>query len=257
MNPTASVALLLGLGALFPFVLISCIRPHPSGQDDPGDAPPFRVELQVEDGMRTLDRVLLRPRLTLTVSGGGEDALYEALLRLGNGPERTVRHIWSGVPKDLSGEILSLSDCGSVTVTGYVHDTADPSERMPFEGGVRMSYAPAEMEPFVVVTPSGREPLLDGMTLTEGTSGTMETAYSPEDTYLHIALSVKDAPAPLLIESSEASNHRGRFSIPFYAAREGACTLTVMSTSGRDTTITPYLIHIAPMQGDKTAPDHE
>ena len=257
MNPTASVALLLGILALIPFILISCIRLHPTVPDDPEGAPPFRVELRVEDGMRTLDRVLLRPRLTLTVSGGGEDALYEALLRLGNGPERTVRHIWSGVPKDLSGEILSLSDCGSVTVTGYVHDTADPSERMPFEGVVRMSYAPAEMEPFVVVTPSGREPLLDGMTLTEGTSGTMETAYSPEDTYLHIALSVKDAPAPLLIESSEASNHRGRFSIPFYAAREGACTLTVMSTSGRDTIITPYLIHIAPMQGDKTAPDHE
>ena len=215
----------------------SCVR-HPPA-DSPGQETPLAAEFHVVDGIRTLDKVLRRPELSVTVKGGDDDTVYEALFRIGDGPERTVRSIWNGVPKDFSGELLSFSEYGPLTLKGYLIDTGDPAVRIPLDTTVWMAYAPARHGGLTVKSESREEPLAEGTLFTAGETGTLEVGYTPEDTFLHIGVSVPEE-SPLVLSGGDISHTRGRFAIPFSVTAAGETVVTVSFTNARETETLEY-----------------
>ena len=199
------------------------------------------VEFEVTDGVRTLNRVLRQPSLVMTLRGADSGATYGGRLRVGNAPEREIRHIWNDVPRDLSGELLSLSAFGKARVQGYLFDEASPSERIPFEVTVWMEYAGAELADVSLRMGETLIPLSGGAALAKGDYGELLATYAPSDTYLHIGVET-DQDGPLLFSPEMATNRSGRFCVPFYVRSEGEASLTLALTGGRDTTRTTYRV---------------
>lgn len=217
----------------------SCVR-RPLDEGPEREAP-LAAEFHVVDGIRTLDKILRRPELSVTVTGGADDTVYEALFRIGDGPERTVRSIWNGVPKDLSGELLSFSEYGPLTLTGYLIDTGDPAVRIPLDTTVWMAYAPASRGPLTVKTEDRDEPLSGGTVFTAGETGTLEVSYTPEDTFLHIGVSVPEE-SPLELSGRGVTHTRGRYAIPFSVTAAGETVVTVTFANGRETETIEYTV---------------
>jgi hypothetical protein len=210
-------------------------------EEAPRDEAPLRVRVEVTDGIRTVDRLLRRPELVITVLNGSDDTSYEAVFSINDGPERTVRSIWNGVPKDLSGELLSLSGYGPVSLKGYLYDTAVLTGRVPLDTTLWIAYAPAARGSTLILTPDREEPLVTGSVFTVGESGTLEIAYTPGDTFLHIDLSVPEG-SPLVLSADGAANRGGRFSIPFSVRDAGESVITLSTRNGRDETSAEYSI---------------
>lgn len=227
MKPCILLAVILVCAA----VLYSCVRR--SVETEPYETAPLAVKLTVLDGMRTVDKVLRLPSLSVTVVNGRDDAEYQAHFRLDDGPERTVHSIWNGVEKDLSGEFLSLTGYGCASLRGYLIDTDRPTERIPIDTLVWMAYAPARRSAFSVHTREREEPLLPGTSFIVGESGTLELGYTPEDTFLHVNITTGED-GPLMLLEEEAVNRDGRFSVPFVIAGAGEGVLTMETENGRE-----------------------
>lgn len=198
------------------------------------------VELEVTDGLRTLDRVLRQPSLVMTLRGADEGATYEGRLRIGSSPERTLRHIWNGVPRDLSGELLSMSAFGKAVITGYLFSGTDPGRRIPFGTTVWMEYSPARLDAVMLFYDNEITLLSDGAVLRAGEGGEILADYSPADTYLHIALETPGEESPIVFAPELALNRDGHFSIPFHVTGPGEAAFTLSATGGRDTTRIRY-----------------
>lgn len=220
-------------------VFYACVRR--SLETEPYDEAPLAVKLTVSDGMRTVDKVLRLPALSVTVVNGRDEAEYEALFRLDDGPERTVHSIWNGVEKDLSGELLSLTGYGCVSLKGYLIDKERPTERIPIDTLVWMAYAPALRSAVSIHSAEREETLLPGTSFTVGESGTLELNYTPEDTFLHVMITVGED-SPLVLLDRAAVNRGGHFSVPFVVMGEGESILTLEIENGRETETQQYTL---------------
>lgn len=230
---------------------IGCSGSRPEPSPVPGTDGPH-IEFEVTDGLRTLDRVLRQPSLVMTLRGADDQATYEGRLRIGSSPERTLRNIWNGVPRDLSGELLSLSAFGKAVITGYLFSGTDPGKRIPFETTVWMEYSPAHLEAVLLYYDREIVMLSDGAVLRQGEGGEILAEYSPADTYLHIALETAGEDSPIVFAPELALNREGRFSIPFHVSAPGETTVTLAATSGRDTTRIRYRLLCTPPADEPT-----
>ena len=225
---------------IFALSLLSAAACQKPPVQDPVPAPAgLSVTLTGTDGVRTLERVLRLPELALTVTGGREASVYEARLSVNGGRERTLRSIWNDVPKDLSGELLSFREYGEITVRGYLCDPSSPTVRIGIDTTLWMAYVPAETGPLTLVLGETDGPLPDKALLTAGQSGTLELRYTPEDTFLHVELSVPEGSPLLLGEPRSAS---GQFAVPFTVSGPGETALTLTTRNGRDTLTRSFAI---------------
>ena len=223
--------ILLSVFLLCSVALAACMSvAHESG---PLEGGPVAVKLLVTDGMRTADKILRRPVLTLTVENGPEEAVYEMVFHIGDGDERTLHNIWSGVEKDLSGELLSLSEYGSVVFKGYLFDTANPTERIPVDTLVWMSYVPATRGDVLIRRQETEVPLEDGLLLAVGESGFLELGYTPEDTFLPVEVTAAEGSPVVLLYMLER-NANGLYRVPFIVMGEGETIISVKTENGRE-----------------------
>lgn len=241
----SSIAL---LSALVFGVCVWCLREgHAANENDA----PLAVRLVVSDGMRTLERVLREARFSLTVVNGRADATYEAVYRIGEGPERRIRGLRDGEPWDLSYEFAFLREYGPAELKGYIARSDDPSERVDIDTTVWMAYFPAYRF-LPVFRVGGKEDIpLKEHFLSIGDEGSIELPYSPHDTFLPVSARVTALPSiscPITLHEDKASNRDGLFRLPFTVTREGACRLTVTIENGRDRETYEYRITGAPSQ---------
>ena len=243
--------ILLSIFLLSALVFGVCVwRSREGHAADENDAP-LAVRVVVSDGMRTLDRVLREARFSLTVVNGPADAAYEAVYRIGEGPERRIRGLRSGEERDLSYEFAFLREYGPAELKGYIARSDDPSERVDIDTTVWMAYFPAYRF-LPVFRVGGKEDIpLNEHFLTIGDEGTIELPYSPHDTFLPVSARVTALPSiscPITLHEDKASNRDGLFRLPFTVTREGACRLTVTIENGRDRETYDYRITGAPSQ---------
>ena len=243
--------ILLSIFLLSALVFGVCVwRSREGHAADENDAP-LAVRVVVSDGMRTLDRVLREARFSLTVVNGPADAAYEAVFRIGDGPERRIRGLRSGEERDLSYEFAFLREYGPAELRGYIACSDDPSERVDIDTTVWMAYFPAYRF-LPVFRVGGKEDIpLNEHFLTIGDEGTIELPYSPHDTFLPVSARVTALPSiscPITLHEDKASNRDGLFRLPFTVTREGACRLTVTIENGRDRETYDYRITGAPSQ---------
>ncbi|MBP3257975.1 MAG: hypothetical protein J6M23_08295 [Bacteroidales bacterium] len=235
-------------------VLVGCI--HHSIERGPVDEYPLSLRLRVTDGVRTLDRVLQRPGFELTVLNGGELTTYEALIQVADGAPRTVRSIWNGVPKDLSGELLSHQGYGPISVKGYLYDTGNPTVRLPLDTTVWMTYAPAIHGDVLIRRTDGtQEPLQPGHVLRTGETGMLLVDYTPADTFLPIRMET-GGDDPIVLLQQEATNSAGRFSIPVEVRGEGAGCIRVLIENGRSQESHEYPVTCEPPASGES-PDNQ
>ena len=239
MKPIFILSIMDLVALLLPWVLVSCDRRRLDV--GPKEEAPLAVKVEAVDGIRTIERVLRSPSLAVTVVNGGDQATYEAVFSVNGGPERTVRSIWNGVLKDLSGELLGLDGYGPIDIKGYLYDTAVLTERIPLDTTVWMAYAPATRGALLVSTPRREEPVGNGTVLEVGESGTLELRYTPEDTFLHVGLSVPEG-SPLSLNGRSAVNLNGRFSVPFSVRESGETVITLTTANGRDVQAEEYAV---------------
>lgn len=243
--------ILLSITLLAALVFGVCVwRSREGHAADENDAP-LAVRVVVLDGMRTLERVLREARFFLTVVNGPADATYEAVFRIGDGPERRIRGLRSGEERDLSYEFAFLREYGPAELKGYIARSDDPSDRVDIDTTVWMAYFPAYRF-LPVFRVGGKEDIpLKEHFLSIGDEGSIELPYSPHDTFLHVSARVTALPSiscPITLHEDKASNRDGLFRLPFTVTREGACRLTVTIENGRDRETYDYRITGAPSQ---------
>ena len=170
---------------------------------------PLAVRLVVSDGLRTLETVIRPARLALTVVNAREGSTYDAVYRIGDGPERRIRGLRSGEERDLSYEFAFLREYGPAELRGYIACSDDPSERVDIDTTVWMAYFPAYRF-LPVFRVGGKEDIpLNEHFLTIGDEGTIELPYSPHDTFLPVSARVTALPSiscPITLHEDKASN---------------------------------------------------
>lgn len=247
------ILLLASLFLVAAIVLVACVR-H-SIDNTIEDEHPLAVTVLATDGMRTLEKILRMPSLTITVANGSDETCYEAAFRVNDGPERTVRNIWNGVPKDLSGEFLSQTEYGAIYIKGFLIDTSAPSERIAIDTVLWMAYAPSLHSTVSIVTPDRDETLLPETAFSVGETGHLEMRYTPEDTFLPISITVPEG-SPLALHGELLSP--GGYRIPFSVEAPGETTVTVTIENGRERETLEYSVlckESAPMPEEPDYPD--